>query len=112
MFVDTVIRCATLLVNKLPTTPNIKMDLRMCFTQTSVVKLGVLPDWTLSTEDRPERSLEGDMLSLIAHVTPWILFLVIWLLWRPRCNPGTWVQTRYRGEAGQPRRLRIRLEWR
>ena len=38
------IRCLTLLVNKVPITRNTKIDLRMCFTQTSVTNVALLPE--------------------------------------------------------------------
>ena len=37
-------RCSTLLDNKFPITLNIKVDLRMCFTHTSVINLALLPE--------------------------------------------------------------------
>ena len=42
--VGRVIKCSTLLVNNLTITLNIQMDLRMCFTQTSVTSLALLPE--------------------------------------------------------------------
>ena len=42
--VGRVVRCSTLLVNNLPITLNIKIDLCMCFTQTSVINLAPLPE--------------------------------------------------------------------
>ena len=57
--VGRVIRCSTLLVNKLPLTLNIKIDLRMCFTQTSVINLALtllLLWFLLSTSGYESRS--------------------------------------------------------